>query len=88
MVQILYIVAFAVLSILAITNLVRNLITLSQAPAPVEKRYTSVPHPELLDENGNITQEPLLVMRSFSVDDARSRLDAIYDASPDQDHES
>jgi hypothetical protein len=27
-------------------------------------------------------EEPLLLMRSVSVDDARSRLNALYDASP------
>ncbi|MFN3926580.1 MAG: DUF2973 domain-containing protein [Pseudanabaenaceae cyanobacterium] len=88
MVQILYIVAFAVLSILAVSSLVRNLIALSRVTPVSERRSGLVPHPELLDENGNLTQEPLLVMRSFSVEDARSRLDAIYEASPDQEHES
>jgi Protein of unknown function (DUF2973) len=45
-------------------------------------RVRSVPHPELLDEQGNIVNEPFLVMRSITVEDARERLDALYDASP------
>ncbi len=86
MVQILYIIAFALLAILAISNLVRNLIALSQTTTGRERAMVQrpVPHPELLDENGKISQEPLLVMRSLNVEDARSRLDAIYEASPDE----
>ncbi|MEI6428709.1 MAG: DUF2973 domain-containing protein [Pseudanabaena sp. ELA607] len=91
MVQILYIVAFAVLSILAVTNLIRSMISLSQNESranhskrerPIDKSRI---HPELLDEDGNITSEPLLIIRSISVDDARSRLDALYNASPNSD---
>jgi len=40
-----------------------------------------VPHPEL-DTAGNLIKDPLLVMRSISVEDAREQLDALYDASP------
>lgn len=39
-------------------------------------------HPELLDSEGHIIDEPLLVMRSLSVEDARAQLDAIYRESP------
>ena len=39
-------------------------------------------HPELLDEYGNIVNEPLLVMRSLTVQDAREQLDALYKSSP------
>jgi len=86
MVQILYIIAFALLSILAISNLFRNLVALSQSTTGRDRMMVQrpVPHPELLDENGKISQEPLLVMRSLNVEDARSRLDAIYEASPDE----
>jgi hypothetical protein len=86
MVQILYIIAFALLSILAISNLFRNLVALSQSTTGRDRLLVqrTVPHPELLDENGKISQEPLLVMRSLNVEDARSRLDAIYEASPDE----
>jgi hypothetical protein len=86
MVQILYIIAFAVLSILAIANLVRNLIALHQTTTGREQVLAQppVPHPELLDEQGKLIQEPLWVMRSLNVEDARSRLDALYEASPDE----
>jgi hypothetical protein len=88
MVQILYLIAFTILSILAVANLVRNLIDFTRTNAQESRTNRTsaiVPHPELLDANGNITTEPLLVMRSYSVDDARNRLDALYDASPDHD---
>lgn len=42
----------------------------------------AVAHPELLDESGNIVNEPYLVMRSMTVEDARERLDALYKSSP------
>lgn len=45
-------------------------------------RVRPVPHPELLDEQGNIVNEPFLVMRSITVEDARERLDALYNSSP------
>lgn len=89
-----YIIAFTVLAVLAITNLFRNLMTLgmesqrSYSPANAmygrsngSAKYT-VPHPELLDEFGNVVNEPLLVMRSITVEDAREQLDALYEASP------
>jgi hypothetical protein len=41
-----------------------------------------IPHPELLDSAGNLIKEPLLVMRSINVEDARQHLDALYEASP------
>ncbi|MBK1989389.1 DUF2973 domain-containing protein [Sphaerospermopsis aphanizomenoides BCCUSP55] len=44
----------------------------------------SIPHPELLDSAGNLIKEPLLVMRSINVDDARQQLDALYESSPGQ----
>ncbi|AFZ59375.1 DUF2973 domain-containing protein [Anabaena cylindrica FACHB-243] len=43
-----------------------------------------VPHPELLDNAGNLIKEPLLVMRSINVEDAREQLDALYESSPGQ----
>ncbi|MBE9053324.1 DUF2973 domain-containing protein [Nostocales cyanobacterium LEGE 11386] len=43
-----------------------------------------IPHPELLDNAGNLIKEPLLVMRSVNVEDARQQLDALYEASPGQ----
>jgi len=38
--------------------------------------------PELLDTAGNLIKDPLLVMRSISVEDAREQLDAPLYASP------
>ena len=95
MLHLLYIVAFTVLAFLAVGNLIRNLMTLGldqrrgaafsgsgTAPGPTTRRSPVVAHPELLDDQGNVINEPLLVMRSMSVDDARSQLDAIFEASP------
>ena len=93
MLHLIYILAFTAIALLAVSNLIRSLITLS---AETQKFYppkynssansnvssAKQVHPELLDERGKVIEEPLLVMRSVSVDDARSRLDALYDASP------
>ena len=97
MLHLLYIFAFTAIALLAVSNLIRSLITLS---ADTQKLYppnynsranSFVPgkpqtnrsvHPELLDETGKIVEEPLLVMRSVSVEDARQHLDALYEASP------
>lgn len=85
----LYIVAFVILAAVALGNLIRNMMILG-ADARREPRQPlrggnqpsdSVPHPEMLDETGKVTREPLLVMRSISVDDAREKLDALYEAS-------
>jgi hypothetical protein len=90
MLQILYIVAFTLLSLVAVSNLIKSMIALSQTEIKATNRAIRRPkptiHPELIDENGNITDEPLLVMRSLDFDDARSRLDAIYNSSPNTDH--
>ncbi|MEM7591684.1 MAG: DUF2973 domain-containing protein [Cyanobacteria bacterium P01_A01_bin.83] len=92
MLHLIYILVFTIIALLAVSNLIRSLITLS---AETQKLYppkyeasrrnssqAKKVHPELLDEKGKVIEEPLLVMRSVSVDDARSRLDALYDASP------
>ncbi len=52
------------------------------SPTNPASRMRRTPHPELLDENGKVINEPLLVMRSMTVEDARERLDALYDSSP------
>ncbi len=107
MLQTLYILAFAILAFLAVTNLIRNLMTLAQdsqrmrAPTPPVNAISdpppnqpfsstsrSVPHPEFLDETGKVIDEPLLVMRSITVEDVRDQLDALYDASPGQNDEA
>lgn len=91
--HVVYIIAFAVLAIMAIANLVRNLVLLgSNARNPQSSRAYgggqpspqsngSVPHPELLDQDGQVIREPLLVMRSISVKDAREQLDALYNGT-------
>ncbi len=88
--QVIYIIAFAALAILAIANLVRNIILLgnnartSQSPSAYGSNANRpVPHPELLDQDGQVIREPLLVMRSISVKDAREQLDALYNDDND-----
>jgi hypothetical protein len=95
MLHLLYILAFTILAFIAVGNLIRNLIMFSfdrgtypggsssQGSYPYmssNKQFT--PHPELLDSAGNMIKEPLLVMRSINVEDARQQLDALYEASP------
>ncbi|HLO89302.1 MAG TPA: DUF2973 domain-containing protein [Nostocaceae cyanobacterium] len=105
MLHLLYILAFTVLAIIAVANLIRNLIMFSfdrerNYPAKSSamgnkgsfgyyaSRQQFIPHPELLDDAGNIIKEPLLVMRSINVEDARQQLDAIYESSPGQKAEN
>ena len=103
MLHILYILAFTVIAFLAISNLIKSLITLStdsqRRPATMGNSSTgnrgkasfssgSVPHPELLDSNGQPINEPLLVMRSVNVDEARQQLDSLYNDSPGQPKET
>ncbi len=98
MLQLLYILAFTVLAVLAIGNLIRNLITLGFGAVPsrsrsspsqtFQRRSQKVPHPELLDDAGNVIDEPLLVMRSMTVEDAREQLDELYRQSPGSKDES
>jgi hypothetical protein len=91
MLHLLYILAFTTLAFLAVGNLIRNMMILGsdtqrQKPQGMtggrSNRPQSFPHPELLDERGNVINEPFLVMRSISVDDARERLDALFNSSP------
>jgi Protein of unknown function (DUF2973) len=98
MLQILYIIAFVILAVLAIGNLVRSLFALgaqsqrSYAPrseaGTLVSRSGASPHPELLDERGRVINEPLLVMRSITVEDAREQLDAMYRNSPGSSEET
>ncbi|MBR8838844.1 MAG: DUF2973 domain-containing protein [Stigonema ocellatum SAG 48.90 = DSM 106950] len=91
MLHLLYIFAFTILAFIAVANLIRNLIMFSfdteRTYSPMGNAYISsktryIPHPELLDNSGNLIKEPLLVMRSINVEDAREKLDALYEASP------
>lgn len=91
--HLLYIIAFTILAVIAVANLIRNLVSLgmdsqrfhssrgNSNSAFNTSRHT-VPHPEFLDDSGNVINEPLLVMRSMTVEDARERLDALYESSP------
>jgi hypothetical protein len=100
MLHLLYILAFTVLACIAVANLIRNLVMFSfdrernysARPAAINQSYLTskkhVPHPELLDSQGNFIKEPLLIMRSINVEDARQQLDAIYEASPGQKSEN
>lgn len=99
MLQLLYILAFTILALIAVGNLIRNLLIFSvdrdrgypatRSPVSnsgnfpyISSSPQSVPHPELLDTAGKVIKDPLLVMRSISVEDARQHLDALYEASP------
>jgi len=91
MLHLLYILAFTILAFIAVANLIRNLIMFSfdqeriyphMSNPYASSRKQLTPHPELLDNSGNLIREPLLVMRSINVDDAREQLDALYEASP------
>lgn len=99
MLHLLYILAFTAIAFLAISNLIRSLITVSMDSqrrtwsnnkSSLNRRefnYHSANtsfHPELLDDSGQPIDEPLLVMRSVTVEDARQQLDALYKASPSQ----
>jgi Protein of unknown function (DUF2973) len=85
MFQILYLIIFVILAFIAVSNLVRNIMMVAsdsrRSPSLASPR-TIVPHPELLDSSGKVVNEPLMVMRSASVEDIRDRLDAIYESSP------
>ncbi|MGC9527507.1 MAG: DUF2973 domain-containing protein [Limnospira sp.] len=92
MLHLIYILAFTILAFLAVRNLIRSLLTVGME----SQRYNSPQgsgfgrpmrtsrdiHPELLDESGNVVKEPLMVMRSLSVQDARTQLDDLYQSSP------
>ncbi|MDC0835827.1 hypothetical protein CKA32_004428 [Geitlerinema sp. FC II] len=89
MLHLLYILAFTVLAFVAVGNLVRNLLSFSadargmRSPNPsTPPRPQPTPHPELLDESGRAIEEPLLVMKSIGIEDAREQLDALYRSSP------
>ncbi|NEP00757.1 MAG: DUF2973 domain-containing protein [Symploca sp. SIO2E9] len=59
-----------------------------QQMSPPSSQDNSALHPELLDERGNPVNEPLLVMRSLTVEDAREKLDALYNWSPSNSAET
>ncbi|MEO1131650.1 MAG: DUF2973 domain-containing protein [Cyanobacteria bacterium J06639_1] len=90
MLQLLFLVAFAIVSFLTARFMIGNLLTLSRSQAsPPQRRKPQNIHPELLDEDGNLTDEPLWVLRTDDIDSVRTRLDALYRGeSPDDDLQS
>lgn len=98
MLHLIYVLAFTIIAFLAISNLIRSLISLSfdsqrrysRGASPSSRGAGPSPslHPELLDETGKPTDEPLLVMRSVSLEDARQKLDDLYRHSPGQPQQS
>jgi len=50
------------------------------SPHLVSNQFSAAPG--VIDTAGNLIKDPLLVMRSISVEDACEQLDALYDASP------
>lgn len=91
----LFILAFGTIAAIAVINLIRSFMMLSsetrvypnfQSNMPAQPpRPKITPHPEMLDESGRPISEPLLVVRSLDVEDARQRLDNLYNASPSKD---
>ena len=99
MLHLIYILAFTTLAFVAVRNLIRSLLTVgleSQRYNPQQRggfgnspsRNPREIHPELLDESGNVVKEPLLVMRSLSVQDARTQLDDLYQSSSESTEEA
>ncbi len=93
MLQLIYIFAFTIIAFLAFGNLFRSLLTIGveshrsySRPDPrsihTGNLARSATHPELLNERGEMIDEPLLVMRSITMEDAREQLDDLYNASP------
>ncbi len=86
--HVLYILAFSVIAVLAIGNLVRSMVTLGMESQGREAPNWASPYGPSREELARrrspqqVINEPLLVMRSLSVEDARERLDAIYRSSP------
>jgi Protein of unknown function (DUF2973) len=86
MLHLLYILAFTIIAFLAISNLIRSLMSISydyQYSATPRRAKPQVPHPEFLDNAGNVIEEPLLVMKSIGVEDARQKLESLYKNPPE-----
>lgn len=86
MLQLLFLVSFAIVSFLTARFMIGNLLAMSRAQNQPPRRRPQNIHPELLDEDGNLTDEPLWVLRTDDIEAVRTRLDALYsDESPDDD---
>lgn len=81
--NLLYLLFFLVLGVLSIYSITAGW----RSRAAIRANHPSVrPHPELLDRQGRMIRDPLLVVRVTPRDaDIRSRLEAIYEKSPDSD---
>jgi Protein of unknown function (DUF2973) len=93
MLHLLYIAAFTIIAFITITNLIKSLVSVSFESGQQSRRRGQPQnlvkrHPELFDENGQPTDEPLLVIRSVNVEDARRQLDKLYQASSVEDLDS
>lgn len=103
MLHVIYIVAFAILAFIAVSNLIQNIMLLGSdvrrgsgrpyGDDPASRSNRPTPHPEMLDDTGRMVDEPLLVMKSIDIEDAREQLDALFenstsasDSSPDDDN--
>lgn len=97
MFHLLFILAFGIIATIAAVNLVRSFMMLSNETRVYPnfqsnsrnaqpQRPRPTPHPEMLDELGQPINEPLLVVRSLDVEDARQRLDNLYNASPSSEN--
>ncbi|HIK38565.1 MAG: DUF2973 domain-containing protein [Geminocystis sp.] len=90
MLHLVYILAFTVIAFFAISNLIRSLVSISvesQKRAWINKGggggvSEKGTHPELFDKEGKPIDEPLLVIRSVSLEEARRKLDSLYESSP------
>lgn len=86
MLHLVYILAFTVIAFFAISNLIRSLVSISvesQKKAWISKKGSERgTHPELFDKEGKPIDEPLLVIRSVSLEEARQKLDSLYESSP------
>ncbi len=100
MLHLLYVFAFTIIAFIAVSNLIRSLYKISSesqnyygsksnSPEYLRRKMARniVPHPELFDEYGRPINEPLLVMKSVTLEDAREQLDKIYDSSPSKTEE-
>ena len=96
MLHLLYVIAFTVLAVLAVSNMIRNVVQLGTQASKPPQRFMQdkrearsadrpIPHPELLNESGDVINEPLLVMRSISIKDAREKLNALYESSSESE---
>lgn len=88
MLHLLYILAFTIIAFLAVGNLLRSLLSISTdyqySSSPSNyRRVRQVPHPEFLDAAGNVIEEPLLVMKSMAVEEAREQLESLYKNPPE-----